>query len=118
MNTLLKITLNSTSRYGEKEIAHTSVICKMTESNLILSRFFDCFNMEEASPFGDLLSIDADIAPVWDFDDSDKLQVASDLDENNPFMLDEPTNNWVWSTVNERLYDTYKSRDYSAVLCW
>ena len=90
----------------------------MTESNLILDRFFECFNMNEASPWGNLFSINTDIAPVWDFDDNSNLQVASDLDEDNPFLLDAETNNWVWSTVNEHLYDTYKDRDYSTVFCW
>ena len=106
MNTLLKVKLFSISRFGNrKEIAHTAVICRMNESGVILAHFFDCFNMPEPSRWGNLFSIEADIAPVYDFNDDDNLQVAEQLDENNPFLMNERDLQWLWNNVNEYRYE-------------
>ena len=104
INTLLKIKLINITPAGKSEIAHTTVICKTTESDSILSRFFDCFNMDDPNEFGNLFTTDVDIAPVWDFDNSDDLQLAEYLNEDNPFLLDDSDNTWIWHNINEYLY--------------
>ena len=104
MNILLKIALVNESLFGNTTIAHTAVICKTTETAGILQRFFNCFNMPEPSPFGVQFHVDVVTAPVYDFDDPATLQLADDLNEDNPFLLDECDNTWIWHNVNEHLY--------------
>ena len=105
MNTiLLKVNLLNTSISGTTEAAHTTIICKATAVKSILQRFFDCFNMPEATPWGYQFRISAYTAPIYDFNVGDNLQNVNEIDEDNPFNLDKYENNWIWHNVNERLY--------------
>ena len=101
MNTLLKIALVSESRFGNSVVASTEVICNTHEERLFLERFFNCFNMIE-SAYGVMFHVEINKAPVWEF--SKDAQIASEVDEENPFRLSNTAVNDIWHIVNEYRY--------------
>ena len=112
MNCLLKVALWNASPYGQREIARTAIMCDKTEVNAIVHKFFDCFNMTAPSPWHNLFGVDIHTAPLWDFDDPNTLQLAEELDEDNPFNISDDDMNWVWYNVNEWRYSGLQETIY------
>ena len=96
MNTLLKVVLNCTNAAtGKTEIiGNASIICRKTAVNLILQRFFNCFNQDVDHAFwNNIFSINVEERPVWEFNEDSRFE--SEIDEENPFELDSYENAWV-----------------------
>lgn len=104
MNTLLKVSLCNIHPFGQRKIAETAVTCDATEVKNLIHKYFDCFNMPEPSPWHNQFYVEVSTAPLWAFDDPEILQNAENLNEDNPFLLNDDDNNWVWHNVNEYLY--------------
>ena len=70
------------------------------EFQRIFNQYFDCFNAERYEVL--VSTCDED---DLDYDcDLEHMQSINDLDEENPFMLDESDRREVWHTLNEHKY--------------
>lgn len=86
-----------------EEIGYTYLfgIKSAEEFKRIFDKYFDCFNAEYYEVLVDECAEDA-----LDYSDVDHMQSVDDLDEDNPFLLDEDMMHYVWGVLNHRKYNT------------
>ena len=105
-NCLLKINLTEwcvENPFGE-DVASTSVIVKVADAFAVFDKFFKCFEMPlEHCTHGIKFDVRCEVASVTEFNEGSQL--AEELDENNPFHLDQYEINRVWNIINDWKYE-------------
>ena len=84
------------------------------EFNKVFEQYFNCFNTEDFEVLHSTCTEDA-----LDYDcDLDHMQSVDDIDEDNPFLLDDDDRQYVWHILNDHRYGQRMTFDESVWAMW